>query len=46
MIDGNDMSLLKFDLENITASLSPSRGRLTRGKFYRVTIEEIEGLPS
>jgi len=44
LTDGNDMGLIKFDLENITTSLNPSRGKLARGKYYRVTIEEIEGL--
>ena len=38
---GNELSLLKFNGETITANLQPSRGRLERGKFYRVTFEEI-----
>jgi hypothetical protein len=42
MADGNVASLLKLNGENITTSLHPSRGRLERGKFYRVTFEEIE----
>ena len=40
---GNELSLLKFEGETITANLQPSRGRLVRGKRYRVTFEEIEG---
>jgi len=38
---GNELSLIKVDSEAITCSLKPSRGRLVRGKFYRVTFEEI-----
>lgn len=38
---GNELSLLKINTETITASLQPSRGRLERGKRYRVTFEEI-----
>jgi hypothetical protein len=45
MGSGNELSLLKFNGETITANLQPSRGRLVRGKFYRVTFEEIEGPP-
>ena len=41
MGSGNELSLLKSDSETITANLQPSRGRLVRGKFYRVTFEEI-----
>jgi len=44
LTDGNEMSLHKFNNESITASLQPSRGHLARGKFYRVTFEEIEGI--
>ena len=39
--NGNELSLLKIDTETITASLQPSRGRLERGKRYRVTFEEL-----
>jgi hypothetical protein len=42
MGSGNELSLLKVGGETITTSLHPSRGRLKRGKFYRVTFEEIE----
>lgn len=42
---GNEISLLKIEGESITANLQPSRGRMVRGKFYRVTFEEIEGQP-
>ena len=45
MGSGNELSLIKIDGETITANLQPSRGRLVRGKFYRVTFEEIEGKP-
>lgn len=46
MGSGNELSLLKIEGESITANLHPSRGRLVRGKFYRVTFEEIqEGQP-
>ena len=45
MGSGNELSLLKIDGESITANLLPSRGRLVRGKRYRVTFEEIEGKP-
>lgn len=41
MGSGNELSLLKINAETITANLQPSRGRLVRGKFYRVTFEEI-----
>jgi hypothetical protein len=41
MNSGNEISLLKSDVNTITTSLQPSLGRLARGKFYRVTIEEI-----
>lgn len=41
MNSGNEISLIKIDGEAITTSLRPSRGRLVRGKFYRVTFEEI-----
>jgi len=41
MGSGNELSLLKIDGETITANLQPSRGRLVRGKFYRVTFEEM-----
>jgi hypothetical protein len=40
---GNELSLLKINTETITTNLQPSRGRLVRGKRYRVTFEEIEG---
>jgi hypothetical protein len=43
MGSGNEISLLKVAGETITTSLHPSRGRLQRGKCYRVTFEEIEG---
>jgi hypothetical protein len=42
MGSGNELSLLKVDGETITANLQPSRGRLVRGKFYRVTFEEMQ----
>jgi len=45
MGSGNELSLIKTDGETITANLHPSRGRLVRGKFYRVTFEEIPCLP-
>jgi len=45
MGSGNELSLLKIEGETITANLQPSRGRLVRGKFYRVTFEELEGPP-
>jgi hypothetical protein len=38
---GNELSLLKFEGNTITTNLQPSRGRLVRGKFYRVTFEEM-----
>lgn len=41
MNGGNELSLLKIDGETITANLQPSRGRLVRGKLYRVTFEEM-----
>jgi hypothetical protein len=41
IVSSNELSLLKIDGETITASLQPSRGRLVRGKFYRVTFEEL-----
>ena len=41
MGSGQELNLLKFETETITANLQPSRGRLERGKFYRVTFEEI-----
>jgi len=45
MGSGLELSLLKTGIETITVNLQPSRGRLVRGKLYRVTIEEIEGKP-
>jgi len=45
MGSGLELSLLKSGTETITVNLQPSRGRLVRGKLYRVTIEEIEGKP-
>lgn len=42
MNSGNQLSLLKSGLNTITPSLHPSHGKLERGKFYRVTFEEIE----
>jgi hypothetical protein len=39
--DGNDMSLLRFDGETITASLRPSRGKLERGEVYEVTFRKV-----
>lgn len=42
MGSGNELSLLKINTETITANLQPSRGRLVRGRIYRVTFEEIE----
>jgi hypothetical protein len=46
MGSGNELSLLKFEGNAITTNLHPSRGRLVRGKFYRVTFEEMpEGPP-
>lgn len=41
MGDGLELSLLKSETETITTNLQPSRGRLVRGKFYRVTFEEM-----
>jgi len=41
MGSGLELSLLKSGTETITVNLQPSRGRLVRGKLYRVTIEEI-----
>ena len=41
MGSGNELSLIKIDGETITASLQPSRGRMVRGEFYRVTFEKI-----
>jgi hypothetical protein len=41
MGNGLELSLLKLETETITANLQPSRGRLVRGKRYRVTFEEI-----
>lgn len=38
---GLELSLLKIEGETITANLQPSRGRLVRGEFYRVTFERI-----
>lgn len=46
MGSGQELSLLKFGTETITANLQPSRGRLVRGKFYRVTFEEIVEVPT
>jgi hypothetical protein len=43
MGSGLELSLLKSGIETITVNLQPSRGRLVRGKRYRVTFEEIEG---
>lgn len=45
MGSGNELSLLKIENNTITTNLHPSLGRLVRGKFYRVTFEEIEGKP-
>jgi len=42
MGSGNELSLLKAAGESITTNLHPSRGGLVRGKFYRVTFEEID----
>ncbi len=44
MGSGNQLSLLKRDGNTITPSLDPSCGKLERGKFYRVTFEEIQCL--
>jgi hypothetical protein len=41
MGSGNQLSLLKRDGNTITPNLHPSCGKLERGKFYRVTFEEI-----
>lgn len=41
MGSGKELSLLKFEDNTITTNLQPSRGRLVRGKFYRVTFEEM-----
>jgi hypothetical protein len=41
MGSGHELSLLKCNGETITANLQPSRGRLVRGEFYRVTFEKI-----
>ena len=41
MGSGLELSLLKSGIETITVNLQPSRGRLVRGKLYRVTIEEM-----
>lgn len=41
MSSGNELSLLKIEGEAITTNLQPSRGRLVRGKLYRVTFEEV-----
>ena len=41
MGSGLELSLLKIEGETITTNLQPSRGRLVRGKLYRVTFEEI-----
>jgi hypothetical protein len=41
MGSGTELSLIKIDGETITANLQPSRGRLVRGRFYRVTFEEM-----
>lgn len=41
MGSGNELSLLKSEGNTITTNLQPSRGRLVRGRFYRVTIEEM-----
>lgn len=38
---GLELSLLKINGETITTNLQPSRGRLVRGKLYRVTFEEM-----
>ena len=43
MGNGLELSLLKIEGETITTNLQPSRGRLMRGRLYRVTFEEIEG---
>lgn len=41
MGSGNELSLLKINTETITTNMQPSRGRLVRGKRYRVTFEEL-----
>ena len=46
MGSGNELSLLKINTETITANLQPSRGRLIRGRIYRVTFEEIVEVPA
>ena len=45
MGSGNELSLLKRNGNTITTNLEPSLGRLTRGKRYRVTFEEIADTP-
>ena len=45
MNSGNQVSLLKLELETITSSMDPARGKLVRGKFYRITFEEIPQPP-
>jgi hypothetical protein len=42
MDSGYEVSLLKLEIETVTNNLDPRRGRLKRGKFYRVTFEEIQ----
>lgn len=39
---GNELALLKFDGGTITTNLQSAQCSLVRGRFYRVTIEEIE----
>jgi len=41
MGSGKELSLLKLGEETITTNIEPARGGLRRGKFYRVTFEEI-----
>jgi hypothetical protein len=41
MSDGNEMSLLRFNGETITATLAPSRGGLERGETYEVTFRKV-----
>lgn len=42
MGSGLNLSLLKCEAETITTNIHPSRGRLVRGRVYRVTFEEVE----
>jgi hypothetical protein len=39
--DGNEMALIMHGGESVISSLHHSSGILVRGKFYRVTFEEI-----